>query len=201
MTRRSYTKRARADKEAATRRRILDAALELWTATGPSAASITAVAQKAHVQRLTIYRHFGDEASLHAATWRHFEESNPSPDPAAWAAIHDPAKRLRRAMKSLYAFYRENRLILERVLPDAGHLDALTDALAAHRRYTDGIVATLETGWVPRGKSRKPLFAAALEHTVRFTTWQSLADAGLGDRDAARLVERLIRALARKAHK
>jgi AcrR family transcriptional regulator len=201
MTRRSYTKRVRADKEAATRTRILDAALQLWAEIGPAAASITAIAQRARVQRLTIYRHFGDDAALRAATWKHFEASSSSPDPAAWAAIGDSAKRLRRAIRSLYAWYRANRSILERVLPEARHLDALADALADHRRYADGIVATLETGWSPRGKSRKPLLAAALEHAVRFSTWKSLADAGLDDRQAARLIERLIRALARRSRR
>jgi AcrR family transcriptional regulator len=199
MTRRTYTKRARADNEARTRRRILDATLDLWAGIGPAATTITAVAHRARVQRLTIYRHFGDDASIAAAAWKHFDELHPSPDPAAWAAIDDPAKRLRRALRSLYGYYRENRELLERVLHDAGHLPPLADALAAHTRYTDGVVATLEAGWSPRGKARRPLLAAAFDHAVRFATLRSLADAGLSDRDAARLVERLIRGLARKS--
>lgn len=201
MTRRAYKKRVRAAREATTRTRILDAALGLWADVGPAASSITAVASRARVQRLTIYRHFGDEASLNRETWKHFEKSHASPDPAEWAAIADPAKRLRRALRSLYAFYRENRPTLERVLPEAGQVGSLANALTSHRRYTDGIVATLEPGWSPRSRNRRQLLAAAFEHAVRFSTWQSLADAGLDDRDGARFVERLIRALARKTRK
>lgn len=198
---RTYTKRVRAQNEARTRRRILDATLDLWEESGPAATSITAIAHRARVQRLTIYRHFGDDASIAAATWKRFHELHAAPDPAGWASVDDPAKRLRRAIRSVYAFYRENRAFLERVLPEIPRLPALREAYDQHRRYQEGVIATLETGWTPRGKPRRALLAAAFELAVRFSTFQALADAGLTDRDAARFHDRLIRSLARKSRK
>ena len=86
---RTYTKRARAEREAATRARILSATLELWAELGPADTTITAVASRARVQRLTVYRHFPDETALARAACLRFEESFPVPDPAEQAATGD----------------------------------------------------------------------------------------------------------------
>lgn len=200
---RSYTKRARARSEAKTNAAILDATLALWAESGPSATTVTAVAKRAGVQRLTVYRHFSDDAALNTAAWDRLTTLNPPPDPAEWAAVTDPAKRLRQALRTLYAHYRNIGRILSNVLHEMDRVPSLADAVDAHASYLDGIAATLDAGWQPRDKGERGerLLEAALTHAVQSTTWRSLTGSGLTDKDAARLMGQLVAAVARKGKK
>jgi AcrR family transcriptional regulator len=173
--------------------------LESWASVGPAGTTIAGIARSAGVQRLTVYRHFEDDAALTAAAWAAFMQQHPPPDPASWANIASPTKRLRRALRAVYEYYAGRAHVLDHVLHDAPRVDALTDAVAAHRNWLDGIVATLETGWSARGGRRNAeMPVRMIEHAVRLSTWRSLADAGLDERAAVRLIERAMRGLARK---
>src|SRR6187401_2194671 len=101
---RTYRMRQRAEREAQTRRRITESAVALHEEVGPARTSISAVAERAGVRRSTVYRHFPDDEALFAACSSHFRAANPPPDPAAWAAMKDPARRTRIALGELYAF-------------------------------------------------------------------------------------------------
>ena len=68
-----------------TRRRIVEAAAGLHENVGPRDTTISAIAEKAGVQRLTVYRHFPDETELFKACTAHWLALNPPPDPASWA--------------------------------------------------------------------------------------------------------------------
>ena len=100
----------RAEAQAATRRRIVDAAVEVRS--GPRDRTLTAVAARAGVSRLTVYRHFPDEVALATACMTRFIELHPSPDPSAWAAIEPPAARLHQGLTELYEWYGDNEAIL-----------------------------------------------------------------------------------------
>jgi AcrR family transcriptional regulator len=197
VTRRRYTKRVRAAQEAETRARIVAAALLLFAETGPLGTTITAVAARAGVQRLTVYRHFADESALFLAAWARLVEQHPWPDPAEWATIDDAEKRMRRALRRLYAYYEEIGVTLAPLLRDSGRLPVLREALRSLTAYQEGVIATLEPGWTPKKGKDAPLLAAALRHAVQFETWRSLAGAGLEVRAAARLMERVISGSAR----
>ena len=93
--RRIYRKLRRAEQEAATRQRIIEAAIELH-ASGP--ASISAIARRAGVGRVTVYRHFPDERSLAIACTSAVFAERPVPDPTGWATIADPVRRLRHGL-------------------------------------------------------------------------------------------------------
>lgn len=54
-------------KAPASATRILDSALEIACTDGPSAITMTAVAQRAGLSRMTVHRHFADRATLLAA--------------------------------------------------------------------------------------------------------------------------------------
>jgi AcrR family transcriptional regulator len=92
-TTRRYQLRKRADAMEATRRRITEAAMELHGTVGPARTTMTAVAERAGVQRQTVYRHFANEEELFAACSRHFASQHPWPDAGGWEAIADPAER------------------------------------------------------------------------------------------------------------
>ncbi len=57
---RKYEQKRRAELQQETRRRIAEAALELHSSVGPAKTTISAIAEKAGVQRQTFYRHFPD---------------------------------------------------------------------------------------------------------------------------------------------
>src|SRR6185369_1888905 len=102
----------RADKQHGTRRRIVDAALELHETVGPARATITEIAKRAGVSRVTVYRHFPDELSLLQACTGTYNIEHPPPDPSGLAAIADPQQRLEAALTGLYAYYAENEPML-----------------------------------------------------------------------------------------
>lgn len=72
METRKYTQTRRAEQQDETRERIVVAAVRLHEALGPANTSIKAIAEAAGVQRLTVYRHFPDDASLFQACTAHY---------------------------------------------------------------------------------------------------------------------------------
>jgi AcrR family transcriptional regulator len=93
---RHYTLKRRAESQAETRQRIVDAAIDLHGSIGPANTTISMIAEKAGVQRHTLYSHFPDERSMLMACSGHSLELDPLPDAAPWRAIADPAERLLR---------------------------------------------------------------------------------------------------------
>ena len=100
---RTYTLGRRAEQQAATRQRIVEAALDLHTRVGPAATTISMIAEQAGVQRHTLYAHFPDERSLFLACSGLFAERSPAPDPQAWRGIGDANARLRQGLTAIYA--------------------------------------------------------------------------------------------------
>jgi AcrR family transcriptional regulator len=167
MTKRRYVLRERAQRQDETRARIVEAAVALHGTIGPRATTVSAIAERAGVQRLTVYRHFPDEHSLFAACSAHWSATNPPPDPAIWAELREPAARARAAL-----------------LEPMSHVQA----------YVDGVAAGLLDAWPKRARS--DALAATVAHCVRFATWQSLNGTGLDDRALADLCVRWLEAAA-----
>ncbi|HVI36340.1 MAG TPA: helix-turn-helix domain-containing protein, partial [Gaiellales bacterium] len=115
---RPYIKTRRAELEQRTRERITEAAVELHGSVGPARTTISAIAQRADVQRATVYRHFPDEHALLVACSAHWRAQNEPPDLAGWAAIRDPAVRLTVALCELYAWYTGSQRMLELLIRD-----------------------------------------------------------------------------------
>jgi AcrR family transcriptional regulator len=174
---RRYQLRKRADAMEATRRRITDAAVELHGTLGPARTTMTAVAERAGVQRQTVYRHFASEAELLTACSGHFAARHPWPDAERWRAIADPAERLRVALDELYAWYETTGAMWANVLRDETLVAAVGPSLEPFRAYLDEAARVLAAGWGARGGRRAILLAAA-RHAVDFHTWRSLARDG-----------------------
>src|SRR5215212_8188895 len=102
---RTYTLKRRAEQQAETRRRIVEAAVELHGSVGPAQTTFSMVAERAGVQRHTLYAHFPDERSLHQACSALFFERDPLPDAEPWRAITDPSERLRVGLRAIYDWY------------------------------------------------------------------------------------------------
>jgi AcrR family transcriptional regulator len=195
--RRRYTKRRRAEAELETRQRITEAAVELHGSVGPARTTISAVAERAGVQRATVYRHFPDEAALFAACSGHWAMENPPPDPAAWRETGSPAARLSQALTDLYSWFRRNAAMLENVTRDRPLVAAMAEPAAAMEAYFGAVVETLVAGRPERGHARRRV-KAALGHATSFTTWQSLAGhQALDDSEAAAMMATMVEAAGR----
>jgi AcrR family transcriptional regulator len=179
---RKYKLNKRAERQEETRRRIVEAAIDLHATVGPARTSVSAIAQRAGVQRHTYYRHFPDERSLGLACSGLYVERNPMPDPAPWRAIADPEQRLRHGLGELYEYYERNEPMLSNVTRDAD-VDPLTAELAALRfgPALAEIRAVLANG----RRSKRTL--ALLDVALAFPTWRMLTREGdLDRRDAVK---------------
>lgn len=200
MATRKYTQTRRAEQQEETRRRIVEAVYALHGEIGPARTTITAIAERAGVERLTVYRHFADEGELFAACSAHFQAEIPPPDPAAWAAIADPAARLRAALRAFYDYYRRAEDMLINARRDAPELPALAALLAPFERFVEAVREDLQKPWRARGHARARV-GAAIGHALRFDTWRSLAHGEkLDDAAAAELMVALARAALVAAH-
>src|SRR5262249_50585315 len=115
---RTYTLKRRAEQQAETRQRIVEAAVELHSTVGPARTTFSMVPERAGVQRHTLYAHFADERSLFAACSSHVEERDPMPDAAKWPAIKDTQERLRVGLTAIYGWFERNAGVLGCVLRD-----------------------------------------------------------------------------------
>jgi AcrR family transcriptional regulator len=189
---RKYEQRQRAESHAETRRRIVEATVALHETLGPGRTTITAIAEAAQVQRLTVYRHFSDELALFRACSAHWSAAHPVPDPATWAQIADPAQRLQVALEEIYAFFRATESMTSNLLRDLPDSPALQEVAAPFFQFWSSVLDVLDRGWATRGRRRK-LTRAAIGHAIEFETWRSLTRQGLDNRAAAELMVALVR--------
>jgi AcrR family transcriptional regulator len=171
---RTYTLKKRAEGQAETRRRIAEAALELHGSVGPALTTISMVAERAGVQRHTLYAHFPDERSLSmACSGLHFDR-NPPPDAAPWREIEERRERLTIGLLAIYEWYERNAELTARVLRD-GEYHALTREVTELRfgPYRQAYKEVLGTGLRTEQQ-------AVLHLALSFYTWRSLVrDDGL----------------------
>jgi AcrR family transcriptional regulator len=187
-TKRKYELKKRAEQLAETRRRITEATVELHRTVGPAATQISEVARRAGVQRVTVYSHFPDDASLLAACSAHWRALHPAPDPSAWD------DDLRRALRELYAWYRETEPMTAHVLRDAQTIPALREIVdGGLGAYLGAVREILAKPFAARGRRRERL-DAALGAAVDFHFWRALAP--LGDAEAAELAAAFVESAA-----
>jgi AcrR family transcriptional regulator len=189
----------RAAHMAETRQRITEATYELHRSVGMAQTTISAIAARAGVQRLTVYHHFPREQELFQACISHGMALDPPPDPALWRERADPGERLRPGLLELYGWYRRNEALLlnwQRDLPVvlprlAGEVPP---AMEAALRLPGELQQALVYGWPP--VAERPELGAVLGLAVDLTTWHTLARQGLDDAVAAELMTRLVLCVA-----
>src|SRR5918998_6004507 len=172
-TSRTYELKRRAERQEATRRRIVEAAVDLHTMLGPARTTVTAVAERAGVTRPTVYAHFPDVRSLLQACSGHVRETVPPPDPSAWRSISDRGERLKAALRDLYGYYERLEPLLENVHRDAAVMPVVAEMNAYRVRYLEEIRDLLVAAWPTRGRGRIRL-RRAIGHALEFGAWQSL---------------------------
>lgn len=183
-----YELKQRAESQEQTRRRIARAAMELHQEVGPSATTVSEIARRAGVGRVTVYRHFADDSEILTACSGLYFEGHPPPDLGSWCSTEDPAARLRLGLSETYAYHRETEAMVSRILAD------IPDHPVVQPYYELWAQATeiLLDPWDTRGRPEAPL-RAAIALTLSFHTWQKLVrDQQLSDEEAVALAAGMV---------
>lgn len=178
-------KRAKARDE--TRQRIVDATIELHEEVGPRATTISAIADRAGVQRLTVYRHFPDETAVFSACTNHWLHLNPPPDPGAWDAIADPRDRLREALSAFYEYYTGTERMWTVSHRDVAEVPALQKPMADFETFVTAAANRLAKAFRD-GRGRSRAVRLTVQHALAFPAWKDLQDRGLKNSGKVELV-------------
>jgi AcrR family transcriptional regulator len=184
---REYRLKRRAERQDDTRDRIVNAAIDLHQTIGPAATTVSDIADRAGVGRVTVYRHFPDELTLFRACSGSYLQRNPLPDPKRWHETADPLQRLCSALIEVYEYHRTHEAIFTHVLADARDHEVMTPYHAHWERAADVLVAP----WRARGR-RRALLRAGIGLALSFDAWRSLVrDHGLTNDQAVDVALRL----------
>jgi AcrR family transcriptional regulator len=188
---RPYRMSERARSQEETRQRIVEATMHLHEELGPRATTISAIADKAGVQRLTVYRHFPDETAVFQACTAHWLSLNPPPDPAGWAAIEDPAARLAAALTAFYRYYARTRRMWSASFRDVAEVPALQAPMKQFAGFVAGVGDDLAAHF-RAGKPSARRIGITIKHALAFPTWADLDACGISDADKVALVMRWV---------
>ncbi|HSD23657.1 MAG TPA: helix-turn-helix domain-containing protein [Solirubrobacterales bacterium] len=194
---RKYELKARAESQEQTRQRIAAAAAGLHEEVGPAETTVAEIARRAGVSRLTVYKHFPDNAALYPACSAHYASEHPLPDFGAALAREDPVDRVRSLLRTVYrGLYRERRRMMRNLNRDRRLDPALDEFMRANADVAlAGLADAATAGFELEGERAarvRSLIAVALD----FWTWERLTDDGLDDEAAADLMTEAVAAMA-----
>jgi AcrR family transcriptional regulator len=185
---RRYELKRRAERQDETRQRIVDATIELHRTIGAAQTTISDIAKRAGVGRVTVYRHFPDEETLFAACSGHYFSQHPFPDVERWRRIADPLERLRTALRESYAWHAENEQMIAMALAEARDLPVM----APYHAFWADAAEALTAAWRVRGRRRSNL-EAAVALALSFETHRTLTrEQRLADERAIELMVGLV---------
>jgi AcrR family transcriptional regulator len=140
----------------------------------PAHTTVKAIAERARVQRLTVYRHFPDEIAKLTACSSHWAQENPPPRSSSWNETDDPQRCLRLALDTFYTYYASEERMITNSIRDAPLIPFVAQQLQRYEGYLDKVRVELQRNWKARGKAGGNL-ANLLAHALRFETWRSLS--------------------------
>jgi len=195
-SKRKYEMKKRAERQRETRGKIVEATVELHRTQGPANTTISEIAKRAGVNRLTVYNHFPDVTDLLRACSRSWTERHPAPDPTPWTRIGDPQERLQTALRELYGFYARTEPMRANVLRDAETMPKLAALLEGSVvPYLGAVRDLLAEGWEVDDEGRKRLLAT-IKLAIDFHTWRSLErESGLSREEAVEAMLEAVRSV------
>jgi AcrR family transcriptional regulator len=169
------TRRKRAREE--TRRRILDATIELHTEKGILGTSWKSIAERADVAVGTVYNHFPDLDELVLACGELLMQRLEPPDPEQAQNVVGDAKRmslrLERIARELFAFYERGGQHLE-VFSGERDLPAIQEWEAYQRSTVEAYVRAA------MGKRKSEHTVQLMSALFDLRTYRALAERGIG---------------------
>jgi AcrR family transcriptional regulator len=199
---RKYELKARAESQERTRRRIAKAGAELHEEVGPAETTVAEIARRAGVSRLTVYKHFPDNAALYPACSAHYASEHPLPDFGAALAPEDPVDRVRSVLRTVYrGLYRERRRMMRNLNRDRRLDPALDEFMRANGDVALGGLADAVTAGFELEPERAGRVRSLLGVALDYWTWERLTDDGMDDEAAVDLMTAAVVALAGEAEK
>ena len=194
---RKYEMKRRAERMQETRRRITEAAVELHRTVGPARTTVSAIAEKAGVQRHTYYAHFPEIKDLYQACMDHYSERNPLPEPSSWTDIAEAEERLRVALSEVYAYYSGNEAMVSNVLRDAALDPIVQETMVSFDQYWETVRDVIADAFEASGERHEALLGA-IALAQDFQTWRTLVrQQELSQDRAVELMVGMVRCLMR----
>lgn len=185
---RKYELKARAEKQRETRERIAEVAVELHEEKGVARTTVSEIARRAGVTRLTVYNHFADLGELIPACAAHYGTRHPAPDLETLLEASKPEERDRIALEAIYGWYRETRPMFRKLFSDRVQVPELDRFMS---EGIDTVQADLARSLV-EGHGQEGRAAVEVEAIIRlaldFWTWERLDRQGIDDKEAARIM-------------
>ena len=187
----------RAERQKETHRRITEAAVELHQTVGPARTTVSAIAEKAGVQRHTYYAHFPELKDLYQACMGHYLERNPVPEPSSWADVADAEERLSFALSEVYAYYSGNEAMVSNVLRDAALDPIAQETMVSFYQYWETVRDVIADAFEASGERHAALLGA-IALAQDFQTWRTLVrQQELSQDRAVELMVGMVRCLMR----
>ncbi|MBI2159762.1 MAG: TetR/AcrR family transcriptional regulator [Candidatus Rokubacteria bacterium] len=187
MAPRSYRLGARGAAKEATRRRIVEAVVDLHGEKGVLATRFEDIARRADVAVGTVYRHFPALDDVVRACGGRISEITRPPAPGIFEGVEARSRRVELLVRELFAFYGRAARWLERARSERAAVPALDAGMRAREAQLEAVVR----------EALGPL--AADERIVGgvlaltdFGVWKSLVARGAGDDAAGLVVEALV---------
>jgi AcrR family transcriptional regulator len=194
---RKYELKARAESQERTRQRIAKAAAELHESVGPAETTVAEIARRAGVSRLTVYKHFPDNAALYPACSAHYANQHPLPDFGAPLAEEDPVERVGALLRTVYSgLYREREPMMRNLYRDRRVDPALDEFMRANADLAVAGLADAAAGGFELESAREQRLRSLIAVALDFWTWERLTGDGMDDAEAADLMAEAIAALA-----
>lgn len=184
--RRDYRLGKRADKQAETRMRIVEAAVELHSTLGPMRTTVSQIAERAGVQRHTYYAHFPVERDLFLACSELALERDPLPDLEVLRAIPTGRDRVRGGLEQFYGWFERNTQQAGCILRDAED-HAITREMV-ELRWRPVFREAAQVLGKGLGERSRLLLGVALD----FACWRTLAQTLTSDKAAALMTNAIV---------
>jgi AcrR family transcriptional regulator len=192
---RVYRQKFRAKQQEETRQRIVESAVALHESVGGEQATVTKIADRAGVSRITVYRHFPDEQSLLQACTQHYLGANPPPGLSSWMSFTEGKERLRAALTEIYGYHRRTERMMDRAFADSVSNEILAGLLQPYFEFWNHVRDTLAAAW--DGAPVAPIIG----HSIDFRTWKTLVrEQGMPEEQAIELFVDLVESEASHAH-
>ena len=162
MSKRKYELKKRAVKKRHTRDRIVEATVALHQELGPQATTISGIAERAGVQRLTVYRHFPTERDLLGACSSSFiaQHPPPAPDPDEGLGADE---RTRSILEAFYHYYQETSEMWASIYRDKNRMAAVAEVMKGFEMHLETVEKQLRSAWAPRRSKR---LRASIAHAL-----------------------------------
>src|SRR5687768_3159870 len=191
MSPRKYDMTRRASAAAQTRRRIVEATLELHGEQGIVATSWDDIAARAGVGVGTVYRHFRSLDELIPACGENTRQAIAQPNPQDVAALYDaidaPARRFELLVSEAFAIYERGAPQLRAIRNDP---DVHPNIAEAGEEVEATLAALIDAAVEPFAIT--PADRAVVRAMIDLNTWDALRDQELGQAEAVTAIAHML---------